>query len=115
MRNRAGESKVTVDRGRVTCLPDVVRPDGKEAKTMTNLRRLAVYVFAGALAAWVGVGRPIAQTAESPPLELVAKIQLRDVAGRIDHLAVDLSRQRLFVAELGNDSVAVVDLKAGKV
>src|SRR5215813_1108804 len=82
---------------------------------MTNLRRLAVYVFAGALAAWVGVGRPIAQTAESPPLELEAKIPLGNISGRIDHLAVDLSRRRLFVAELGNDSVAVVDLKAGKV
>jgi DNA-binding beta-propeller fold protein YncE len=32
------------------------------------------------------------------------------VRGRIDHMAVDLKRQRLFVAELGNDSVGVVDL-----
>ena len=30
--------------------------------------------------------------------------------GRIDHMAIDLKRQRLFVAELGNDSVGVVDL-----
>jgi DNA-binding beta-propeller fold protein YncE len=36
------------------------------------------------------------------------------VRGRIDHLAVDLGRKRLFVAELGNDSVGVVDLGAGK-
>jgi hypothetical protein len=44
------------------------------------------------------------------PLELEAKIPLGDVRGRIDHLAVDLARQRLFVAELGNETVGVVDL-----
>ena len=38
------------------------------------------------------------------------KILLGKVAGRIDHLAVDLDRKRLFVAELGNNSVGVVDL-----
>ncbi|QOZ31102.1 hypothetical protein [Bradyrhizobium sp. CCBAU 53421] len=46
------------------------------------------------------------------PLQLEAKILLGDVRGRIDHLAVDLKRQRLFVAELGNDSIGVVDLAA---
>jgi len=55
-----------------------------------------------------------AQTA-SPPLVLETKIPLGDVRGRIDHLSVDLKRQRLFVAELGNDSLGVVDLAAGKV
>lgn len=49
------------------------------------------------------------------PLQLQTKIPLGDVRGRIDHLAVDLKRQRLFVAELGNDSVAVVDLAANSV
>ncbi|HEY6981894.1 hypothetical protein [Reyranella sp.] len=42
------------------------------------------------------------------------KILLGPVSGRIDHLAIDLKRKRLFVAELGNDSVGVVDLGAGK-
>ena len=55
-----------------------------------------------------------AQTA-SPPLILEAKIPLGQVSGRIDHLGVDLKRQRLFVAELGNNSLGVVDLAAGKV
>ena len=50
--------------------------------------------------------------AEPAPVELEAKIALGKVSGRIDHLAVDLARQRLFVAELGNDSLGVVDLKA---
>jgi DNA-binding beta-propeller fold protein YncE len=55
-----------------------------------------------------------AQAAE-PLLQIEAKIPLGDVRGRIDHMAVDLERHRLFVAELGNDSVAVVDIDARKV
>jgi DNA-binding beta-propeller fold protein YncE len=55
-----------------------------------------------------------AQTASSP-LILEAKIPLGQVSGRIDHLGIDLTRQRLFVAELGNNSLGVVDLAAGKV
>ena len=53
-----------------------------------------------------------AQNAEIPPLRLEAKIPLGKVHGRIDHMAVDLVRHRLFVAELGSDSLAVVDLEA---
>jgi DNA-binding beta-propeller fold protein YncE len=55
----------------------------------------------------------IASAAETP-LVLDGKVALGDVSGRIDHLAVDLSRQRLFVAELGNDSVGVVDIAQRK-
>ena len=55
-----------------------------------------------------------AQTA-SPPLILEAKIPLGQVSGRIDHLGIDVKRQRLLVAELGNNSLGVVDLAAGKV
>jgi DNA-binding beta-propeller fold protein YncE len=48
--------------------------------------------------------------AVEPGLTLEKKIPLGAVSGRIDHLAVDLDRRRLFVAELGNDTVGVVDL-----
>src|SRR5216683_3029991 len=34
-------------------------------------------------------------------LVLESKIPLGEVSGRIDHLAIDVKRQRLFVAELG--------------
>jgi YVTN family beta-propeller protein len=44
------------------------------------------------------------------PLRLEAKIPLGKVRGRIDHMAIDLERRHLFVAELGNNSVGVVDL-----
>jgi DNA-binding beta-propeller fold protein YncE len=52
--------------------------------------------------------------AEEAPLVLAGKIPLGEVRGRIDHLAVDLQRNRLFVAELENDTVAIVDLRASK-
>ncbi len=48
------------------------------------------------------------------PLVLDKKIALNDVSGRIDHMAIDLGRQRLFVAELGNGTLDVVDLVQGK-
>src|SRR5438132_10352684 len=56
-----------------------------------------------------------AQAPMPAPLQLESKIPLGDVSGRIDHLAIDLARKRLFVAELGNDTVGVVDLNERKV
>jgi DNA-binding beta-propeller fold protein YncE len=49
------------------------------------------------------------------PLVLERTIPLDGVEGRIDHLAVDLGRKRLFVAELGNDTVDTIDIDSGKV
>ena len=56
-----------------------------------------------------------AQPAGPEPLRLENKIALGDVRGRIDHLAFDPVRNRLFVAELGNNSVGIVDLAVSKV
>jgi hypothetical protein len=50
-----------------------------------------------------------------PPLILEATIPLNSVGGRIDHMAVDLKRIRLIVAELGNNTVDVIDLAGHKV
>lgn len=50
-----------------------------------------------------------------PSLALEATIPLPEVRGRIDHMAVDPRRKRLIVAELGNNTVDVVDLAAGGV
>jgi YVTN family beta-propeller protein len=82
---------------------------------MTAFRSFAVSASLAVAAQWFGAAQANAQTENSPPLQLEAKIPLGDVRGRIDHFAVDLPRQRLFVAELGNDSVGVVDLKDRKV
>ncbi len=57
----------------------------------------------------------VAQTPETPFLNLEGKIALGEVKGRIDHMALDPLRSRLFVAELENNSVGVVDLMARKV
>lgn len=48
------------------------------------------------------------------PLKLEKTIELPEVQGRIDHLSIDVNGQRLFVAALGNNTVEVIDLKAGK-
>ena len=78
-------------------------------------RKLAAGIFLGAATLSLAGDRPSAQTAELTALQLEARISLGDVRGRIDHMAIDLPRQRLFVAELGNDTVAVVDLNSRKV
>ena len=47
------------------------------------------------------------------PLKLTQTIPLPDVKGRLDHLAVDLSGQRLFLCALGNNTLEVIDLAKG--
>jgi len=74
-----------------------------------------VFVSAILLAASVMWPATLLAQTTAAPLVLEAKIPLGQVSGRIDHLAVDAKRQRLFVAELGNNSLGVVDLAAGKV
>jgi DNA-binding beta-propeller fold protein YncE len=60
------------------------------------------------LAAALALLVPGAAAAE--PLIADGEIPLENVRGRIDHLAVDLSRQLLLVAELGNDTLDIVDV-----
>jgi DNA-binding beta-propeller fold protein YncE len=48
------------------------------------------------------------------PLSPDKTIPMPNVQGRIDHMAADVAGQRLFVAALGNNTVEVLDLKAGK-
>src|SRR5215470_17473995 len=57
---------------------------------------------------------PRAHAEEALVLRSVQTIPLPNVEGRIDHLAVDVKGQRLFVAALGNNTVEVIDLKAGQ-
>jgi len=70
--------------------------------------RRAVFLTALVLAsATVAIG-------QAAPLKLEKTIELQDVQGRIDHMSIDIAGQRLFVSALGNNTVEVVDLKAGK-
>jgi hypothetical protein len=59
--------------------------------------------------------RTISPSDPASPLRLERTIALPDVAGRIDHLAIDVRDKLLFVAEYGNGSVDAVDLATGKV
>src|ERR1700754_3825248 len=72
-----------------------------------------------ALLFFAAIGRLITSHALAAPpdaaLALDRVIPLKSVFGRIDHLAVDLVRKRLIVAELGNDTVEVIDIAAGEV
>ena len=47
-------------------------------------------------------------------LKLEKTILLEGKPGRFDHLALDSKGERLLVANLSNDSLDIVDLKAGK-
>lgn len=50
-----------------------------------------------------------------PVLRELRRIDLPGVRGRIDHMALDASTGRLYVAALGSDSVQIVDLGTGSV
>ena len=52
--------------------------------------------------------------APASPLRLVKTIALAGVEGRMDHMALDSTGQRLFMVALGNNTVEVLDLRAGR-
>ena len=62
----------------------------------------------------VALMAPWRANAEPASLVLEKTISLPNVGGRIDHMAIDRKRQRLIVAALGNDTVEIIDLAAGK-
>jgi DNA-binding beta-propeller fold protein YncE len=66
------------------------------------------------LTALVLASATIAMGQAAAPLKLEQTIELPDVQGRIDHMSIDIAGQRLFVSALGNNTLEVVDLKAGK-
>jgi YVTN family beta-propeller protein len=79
----------------------------------SSMRRLQT-ALACALVLLTASAEDFAQSVDPEPLVVESRIPLGDIHGRIDHLGVDVKRQRLYVAELGNDSVAVIDLKERK-
>src|SRR5882672_11449687 len=126
MRRHAQESRPVFQRGRRMSAINPIRLElarliGTVASPCRATARWLILMIgvvaamAVALAIALGAGEAMSQQAESLPLQLERKIPLGDVRGRIDHLAVDLKRRRLFVAELGNDTVGIVDLAASDV
>ena len=82
---------------------------------MKVTKGVSTALFLGTAMLLVGANRPAAQSSDPPPLMLENKIDLGKVSCRIDHMAFDPDRNRLFVAELGNNTVGVVDLNERKV
>lgn len=60
------------------------------------------------------VSSTLALAQSTQPLRLEKTIPLPEVQGRIDHVSIDTSSNRLFIAALGNNSLEVIDLKQGK-
>ena len=54
-----------------------------------------------------------AALSQQPALERIQTIQLKGPHGRLDHLALDARHARLFVANMANSSLDIVDLKNG--
>ena len=73
-------------------------------------RLVTLVALAAALAPYAA---PPALAADPAPLVLVQTIPLKGTAGKLDHLAVDARGGRLFVANKANNTLDVVDLKAG--
>src|SRR5512137_1317362 len=67
----------------------------------------ALFFFLTSLA----MAAPVAPAAS---LTLTQTIPLPGVQGRFDHFAIDVKGRRLLVAALGNNTLEVVDLAAGK-
>jgi hypothetical protein len=64
-----------------------------------------------------GTRSAVAQTQvrELLPLQLEEQIPVPGVAGRLDHFTADAKRRRLFVSALGNNTLEVIDVFAGRV
>lgn len=56
----------------------------------------------------------LAHAQPGEPLRLAGTVPMPGVEGRIDHMAIDVQGQRLFVAALGNDTLEIVDVKNRK-
>jgi hypothetical protein len=76
--------------------------------------QLALLALSGTLALLAAQDQTTTQ-GDTAGLRLEAKIPIGNVSGRIDHMAIDLARQRLFIAELGNNTVGIVDLNSRNV
>jgi len=78
------------------------------------MKTLAALTLAPIIWAALFLTNSLAVGQESPALSLKGRIALHNVDGRMDHFAVDVKGQRLFVSALGNHTAEVLDLQAGR-
>src|SRR5262245_455613 len=101
-----------------SCLEHVRRPRRQETKLAHKSKRRRSYLIVTVLLVGLIPGLAprtgFAQQNGGAFLVLESKIPLGTVSGRIDHLAFDASRKLVFIAELENNTVGVVDLGGAK-
>ena len=73
------------------------------------MRHLALIIVIALVGNHLPAGEP-----QSAALELKQTIPLPGVEGRIDHLDLDATGERLFVCALGNNTAEVLDLRKGE-
>jgi len=70
--------------------------------------------FSSCVAFFVGMPGWLFSAEAADTLKLVHTIPLTGVKGRFDHFAIDTNTHHLFVAALGNDTLEILDVAAGK-
>jgi hypothetical protein len=111
---------IVMHRRNVVCRPDEKQCRHDEDRCLngvdlsSRVARLCRLSIWQAMVSIVALMAPWRADAEPASLVLEKTIALPNVGGRIDHMAIDRKRQRLIVAALGNDTVEIVDLTAGK-
>src|SRR5205085_7943300 len=112
-RPRPGAVPVRVGRPGAARRPAHPRTPGARAPRRTRMRtRPVVKRFLVLIALFIAAPAPAADAPSA--LELVQTIVLKGKVGKLDHLAMDRKRDRLFLANTVNGTLDVVDLKAGK-
>jgi outer membrane protein assembly factor BamB len=79
----------------------------------SNRHLLSALVCAGTFVGLSAIAQ--SEEREAPPVREVQEIPLPGVQGRIDHFTIDAKRKRVIFSGLGNNSVEVVDVFAGRV
>jgi DNA-binding beta-propeller fold protein YncE len=79
-----------------------------------HLRRTLFRWLIGASTLIAVVPAALAQEREAPPVREVQEIPLPGVQGRLDHFTIDAKRKRVIFSGLGNNSVQIVDVFAGR-
>jgi hypothetical protein len=87
----------------------------KPTIALEMIRAAAAFAAAAVGVASLSVALLPAYGLDKDTLRLVQTIPLPGVGGRLDHMAVDLEKRRLFVAAVANGTLEVLDLDAGKV
>jgi len=92
------------------------KPGRLETQLAQNSKHKGIYVLVLILAGLTLVPAPRVGFAQQDGALLVleSKISLEAVSGRIDHLAFDVTRKQVFIAELENNTVGVVDLDGAR-